>query len=159
MQAHELRKRYIGYFVEHDHHHLPSASLVPNDPTLLFTAAGMVQFKDIFWGRVAPNFPRVTTYQKCFRTTDIENVGRTAYHHTFFEMLGNFSFGDYFKDEAIKYAWGFLTEELGIPSDRLWVSVFEEDNEAFAIWNDEIGIPRERIARLGKEHNWWGPVG
>jgi len=159
VQAHELRKRYISYFVEHNHHHLPSASLVPNDPSLLFTAAGMVQFKDIFWGHVAPTFPRVTTCQKCFRTTDIENVGKTAYHHTFFEMLGNFSFGDYFKEQAIKYAWDFLTSELDIPAERLWVSVYEEDDEAFAIWNDEIGIPRERIAKLGKEHNWWGPVG
>ena len=159
MHAHELRKRYIDYFIEQDHHHLPSGPLVPKDPTLLFTAAGMVQFKDIFWGRVAPTFPRVTTYQKCFRTTDIENVGRTAYHHTFFEMLGNFSFGDYFKDQAIKFAWEFLTKELGIPAGRLWVSVYEEDEEAFAIWHDEIGVPRERIARLGKEHNWWGPVG
>ncbi|MEA3238367.1 MAG: alanine--tRNA ligase [Candidatus Bipolaricaulota bacterium] len=159
MQAHELRKRYISYFVEHNHHHLPSAPLVPNDPSLLFTAAGMVQFKDIFWGHVAPTFPRVTTCQKCFRTTDIENVGKTAYHHTFFEMLGNFSFGDYFKEQAIKYAWDFLTSALDIPAERLWVSVYEEDDEAFAIWNDEIGIPRERIAKLGKEHNWWGPVG
>ena len=159
MQAHELRRKYIEYFVEKDHRHLPSASLVPNDPTLLFTAAGMVQFKDIFWGHVAPTYPRVTTYQKCFRTTDIENVGRTAYHHTFFEMLGNFSFGDYFKDRAISYAWEFLTLELGIPADRLWVSVFEEDDEAFSIWRDEIGIPQERVVRLGKEHNWWGPVG
>jgi len=159
VQAHELRKRYISYFVEHNHHHLPSAPLVPNDPSLLFTAAGMVQFKDIFGGHVAPTFPRVTTCQKCFRTTDIENVGKTAYHHTFFEMLGNFSFGDYFKEQAIKYAWDFLTSELDIPAERLWVSVYEEDDEAFAIWHDEIGIPRERIAKLGKEHNWWGPVG
>ena len=159
MQAHELRKRYVNYFIEHNHHHLPSAPLVPNDPSLLFTAAGMVQFKDIFWGHVAPTYPRVTTCQKCFRTTDIENVGRTAYHHTFFEMLGNFSFGDYFKEQAIKFAWDFLTRELDIPAEKLWVSVYEEDEEAFAIWNDEIGIPRERIAKLGKEHNWWGPVG
>ncbi len=159
MQAHELRKRYIEYFIEHNHHHLPSASLVPNDPTLLFTAAGMVQFKDIFWGRMAPTYPRVTTCQKCFRTTDIENVGRTAYHHTFFEMLGNFSFGDYFKEQAIEFAWEFLTSELDIPAERLWVSVYEEDDEAFTIWKDEIGIPKERIAKLGKEHNWWGPVG
>jgi len=159
VQAHELRKRYIGYFLEHNHRHLPSAPLVPKDHTLLFTAAGMVQFKDILWGRVAPAYPRVTTCQKCFRTTDIENVGRTAYHHTFFEMLGNFSFGDYFKDQAIKYAWDFLISELDIPAERLWVSVYEGDDEAFAIWHDEIGIPRERIAKLGKEHNWWGPVG
>ncbi len=159
MQAHELRKRYIEYFIEHNHHHLPSATLVPNDPTLLFTAAGMVQFKDIFWGHVAPTFPRVITCQKCFRTTDIENVGKTAYHHTFFEMLGNFSFGDYFKAQAIKFAWEFLTSELSIPVERLWVSVYEEDDEAFTIWKDEIGIPQERIVKLGKEHNWWGPVG
>jgi alanyl-tRNA synthetase len=159
VQAHELRKRYIDYFTDQDHHHVPSSSLVPNDPTLLFTSAGMVQFKEIFWGRVLPNFPRVTTCQKCFRTTDIENVGRTAYHHTFFEMLGNFSFGNYFKKEAIKFAWQFLTGELSISRESLWVSVYEEDKEAFEIWEDEIGIPVERIVRLGKHHNWWGPVG
>ncbi len=159
MQAHELRKRYIEYFVEQGHRHVPSASLVPNDPTLLFTSAGMVQFKEIFWGHVDPAFPRATTYQKCFRTTDIENVGVTAYHHTFFEMLGNFSFGDYFREGAIAFAWEFLTKELGIPKDRLWVSVYEDDDEAFAIWRDSVGIPTDRIVRLGKDHNWWGPVG
>lgn len=138
---------------------LPSSSLVPQDPTLLFTSAGMVQFKDIFWGKVPPRYPRVTTCQKCFRTTDLERVGLTPYHHTFFEMLGNFSFGDYFKEGAITLAWTFLTKELGLPKDRLWVSVYEEDEEAYAIWRDVIGIPPERIVRLSKEHNWWGPVG
>ncbi|MCD6141489.1 alanine--tRNA ligase [Candidatus Bipolaricaulota bacterium] len=159
MQADKLRNLYLEYFEAHGHTRLPSSSLVPNDPTLLFTAAGMVQFKDIFWGRRAPDHPRVTTCQKCFRTTDIENVGVTAFHHTFFEMLGNFSFGDYFKEGAISLAWKFVTEELGIPKEKLWVSVYEEDEEAYAIWKDVIGIPPERIARLGKEHNWWGPVG
>ncbi len=159
MRGDKIRKLYLEYFERHGHKRLPSSSLVPNDPTLLFTAAGMVQFKDIFWGRVAPQYPRVTTCQKCFRTTDIENVGVTAFHHTFFEMLGNFSFGDYFKEGAISLAWKFLTTELGIPADKLWVSVYEDDEEAYAIWRDVIAIPADRIARLGKEHNWWGPVG
>jgi alanyl-tRNA synthetase len=159
MQADKLRRLYLDYFAERGHKRLPSASLVPNDPTLLFTSAGMVQFKEIFWGRVEPRFPTATTCQKCFRTTDIENVGVTAYHHTFFEMLGNFSFGDYFKEGAIELAWEFLTRELAIPVERLWVSVHEEDEEAYAIWRDLIGLPTERIVRLGKKHNWWGPVG
>jgi len=159
MKANELRDLYLNYFAERGHQCLPSASIVPNDPTLLFASAGMVQFKEIFWGRRRAAFPRATTCQKCFRTTDIENVGVTAYHHTFFEMLGNFSFGDYFKERAIALAWEFLTVELAIPAERLWVSVFQEDDEAYGIWHDRIGIPNERIARLGKEHNWWGPVG
>ncbi len=159
MLASELRKRYLDYFSARGHKVLPSSSLVPKDPTLLFTSAGMVQFKEIFWGRVEPPFRRATTCQKCFRTTDIENVGKTAFHHTFFEMLGNFSFGDYFKEGAIDLAWKFVTGELSIPRDRLWVSVYEEDNEAYEIWRDAIGIPPAKIVRLGKEHNWWGPVG
>ncbi|MCD5407796.1 alanine--tRNA ligase [Candidatus Bipolaricaulota bacterium] len=159
MNSRELREAYLSFFERNGHKRLPSASLIPEDPTLLFTSAGMVQFKDIFWGKVPPKYPRVTTCQKCFRTTDIERVGTTAYHHTFFEMLGNFSFGDYFKEGAIKLAWGFLTEVLELPKERLWVSVYEEDDEAYAIWRDVIGIPPERIVRLGKEHNWWGPVG
>ncbi len=159
MTSVELRRLYLDYFRKEGHTVLPSSSLVPDDPTLLFTSAGMVQFKDIFWGRVAPAHPRVTTCQKCFRTTDIERVGTTAYHHTFFEMLGNFSFGDYFKEGAIALAWRFLTGELGLPPERLWVSVYAEDDEAYATWRDEIRIPAERIVRLGKEHNWWGPVG
>ncbi|KUK27204.1 MAG: Alanine--tRNA ligase [Acetothermia bacterium 64_32] len=159
MNSRELRELYLAYFERHGHKRLSSSSLIPDDPTLLFTSAGMVQFKDIFWGKVPPKYPRVTTCQKCFRTTDIERVGTTAYHHTFFEMLGNFSFGDYFKEGAIRLAWRFLTEELSLPKERLWVSVYEEDEEAYAIWRDLIGIPQERIVRLGKEHNWWGPVG
>ena len=159
MDSKGLRKTFLGYFEREGHRRLPSSSLVPDDPTLLFASAGMVQFKDIFWGKAEPRWRRVTTCQKCFRTTDIERVGTTFYHHTFFEMLGNFSFGDYFKEGAIKLAWRFLTQELSLPKDRLWVSVYEEDEEAYAIWRDVIGIPPERIVRLGKEHNWWGPVG
>jgi len=159
MQASQLRELYLDYFVRHGHKLLPSSSLVPKDPTLLFNSAGMVQFKEFLSGRRTSPFPRVTTCQKCFRTTDIENVGRKAWHHTFFEMLGNFSFGDYFKEEAIRLAWGFLTKELAMAPHRLWVSVYEEDKEAYSIWHDLIGIPANRIVRLGKEHNWWGPVG
>ena len=159
MQASQLRNLYLDYFARHGHKLLPSSSLLPKDPTLLFNSAGMVQFKEFLTGRLVPPFPRVTTCQKCFRTTDIENVGKTTWHHTFFEMLGNFSFGDYFKEEAIKLAWQFLTKELSIAPNRLWASVYEEDMEAYLIWHDLIGIPGDRIARLGKEHNWWGPVG
>jgi len=159
MKASELRRRYLEFFGSRDHRILPSSPLVPNDPTLLFTSAGMVQFKDIYWGRAEPLHPRVTTCQKCFRTVDIENVGKTAFHQTFFEMLGNFAFGDYFKEGAIELAWEFLTRELGIPSERLTAAVFEEDDEAYDIWRDAIGLPQDRIVRLGKEHNWWGPVG
>ncbi len=159
MQSHELRRRYLGFFAERGHKLVPSSPLVPNDPTLLFTAAGMVQFKDYFWGRVEPGFRRATSCQKCFRTTDIEEVGRTAYHHTFFEMLGNFSFGDYFKQGAVELAWEFLTRELSIPGERFAIAVYEEDDEAYAIWRDVIGIPTERIVRLGQDKNWWGPVG
>src|SRR5512137_1191960 len=159
MQSHELRKRYLGFYAERGHKLVPSSPLVPNDPTLLFTSAGMVQFKDYFWGRAEPSFRRATSCQKCFRTTDIEQVGRTAYHQTFFEMLGNFSFGDYFKQGAIELAWEFVTRELGIAGDRFAITVYEEDDEAFAIWHDVIGIPAGRIVRLGKDNNWWGPVG
>ena len=159
MKASQLRTLYLNYFAQRGHKILPSASLIPKDPTLLFTSAGMVQFKDFFWGRIDPPFPKAATCQKCFRATDIEKVGKTAFHHTFFEMLGNFSFGDYFKEGAITLAWEFVTEELSIAQERLWASVYEEDEEAFAIWRDVIGLPPERIVRLGKEHNWWGPVG
>ncbi len=159
MNVAELRSRYLEFFSSRDHKLLSSAPLVPNDPTLLFTSAGMVQFKDTFAGRAEVHYPRITTCQKCFRTTDIENVGRTAHHNTFFEMLGNFSFGDYFKQGAIELAWEFLTKELGVPGDRLTAAVYEEDDEAYGIWRDTIGLPAERIVRLGKEHNWWGPVG
>ncbi|MGD9675551.1 MAG: alanine--tRNA ligase [Candidatus Bipolaricaulia bacterium] len=159
MRSFELRRLYLEFFRERGHKLLPSSPLVPNDPTLLFTAAGMVQFKDYFWGRATAPFSRATTCQKCFRTTDIGEVGRTAYHHTFFEMLGNFSFGDYFKEGAIEFAWEFLTRELGIPGERFAVTVYEEDDEAYAIWRDVIGVPTDRIVRLGKDNNWWGPVG
>ncbi|MFO8034299.1 MAG: alanine--tRNA ligase [Candidatus Bipolaricaulota bacterium] len=150
---------YLEYFRRQGHQVMPSSSLLPDDPTLLFTSAGMVQFKDIFWGKVHPRYSRATTCQKCIRTNDIERVGTTAYHHTFFEMLGNFSFGDYFKEGAITLAWEFLTRELGLNPERLWVSVYEEDKEAEDIWVDVVGIPPERLVRLGKEDNWWGPVG
>jgi alanyl-tRNA synthetase len=159
MRTTELRERYLGFFEAHDHKVLPSSSLVPSDPTLLFTSAGMVQFKDVLWGHIEPQALRVTTCQKCFRTTDIENVGRTAHHNTFFEMLGNFSFGDYFKQGAIEMAWEFLTKELGVPGERLTAAVYEEDDDAYALWRDVVGLPTERIVRLGKDHNWWGPVG
>jgi len=159
MDGHTLRRTYLEYFRREGHEVLSSSGLVPDDPTLLFTSAGMVQFKDIFWGRAAPRHPRATTCQKCMRTTDIERVGTTAYHHTFFEMLGNFSFGDYFKQGAIELAWKFLVDELGLDPQRLWVSVYEQDEEARAIWVDQIGVPAARVVRLGKEENWWGPVG
>ncbi len=140
---------------------LPSASLVPEDPTVLLTIAGMLPFKPIFLGQRQSEFPRATTSQKCIRTNDIENVGRTARHHTFFEMLGNFSFGDYFKEQAIAWAWELSTEVFGFPPERLVVSVFEEDDEAFAIWRDKIGIPAHRIQRMGEDDNFWasGPTG
>jgi alanyl-tRNA synthetase len=159
MKAGELRRRYLEFFGNRDHRVLPGAPLVPNDPTLLFTSAGMVQFKDVFWGRTTPSIPHAVTCQKCFRTTDIENVGKTAFHNTFFEMLGNFSFGDYFKEGAIRLAWEFLIDELGLPVDRLSVSIHRDDDEAFALWHNAVGLTEDRITRLGKEHNWWGPVG
>ncbi|POZ88572.1 MULTISPECIES: alanine--tRNA ligase [Petrotoga] len=155
----EIREKFLYFFEKKGHTRLPSSSLIPNDPQLLFTVAGMVPFKPIFWGKVEPTYTRITTCQKCLRTNDIENVGRTPRHHTFFEMLGNFSFGDYFKKEAIKWAWEFLTEELELPAEKLWASVYETDDEAFNIWKDDIKIPENKILRFGKEENWWGPAG
>ncbi len=155
----EIRSEFLKFFEKKGHKILPSASLIPNDPQLLFTVAGMVPFKPIFWGKVEPVYTRVATCQKCLRTTDIENVGRTPRHHTFFEMLGNFSFGDYFKREAIEWAWEFVTQVLEIPEERLWVTIYEEDEEAFRIWNEVIGLPEEKIVRMGKEDNFWGPAG
>ncbi|ACB09777.1 alanine--tRNA ligase [Thermotoga sp. RQ2] len=159
MTSEEIREAFLKFFEKKGHKILPSASLIPDDPQLLFTVAGMVPFKPIFWGKVEPVYTRVATCQKCLRTVDIENVGKTPRHHTFFEMLGNFSFGDYFKEEAIEWAWEFLTQVLGVPEEKLWVSVYEEDEEAFRIWNEKIGLPEKKILRMGKEDNFWGPAG
>ncbi|MFP4461504.1 MAG: alanine--tRNA ligase, partial [Thermotogota bacterium] len=159
MTAAEIREQFLTYYEGKNHFRMPSSSLIPNDPQLLFTIAGMVQFKPIFWGKVKPVHKRVTTCQKCVRTNDIDEVGKTKRHHTFFEMLGNFSFGDYFKEEAIKWAWEFSTVEMEMPEEKLWVSVYEEDDEAYAIWRDVIGFPEEKIIRLGKKDNYWGPAG
>jgi alanyl-tRNA synthetase len=155
----ELREAYLNYFEEKNHLRMEGSGLIPDDPSMLFTSAGMVQFKDIFWGKKDPEETRITTCQKCFRANDIERVGETWYHHTFFEMLGNFSFGDYFKKGAIELAWEFVTEVLSFDEKNLWVSVYRTDDEAYEIWRDEIGIPEDKIVRLGKDENWWGPVG
>jgi alanyl-tRNA synthetase len=162
----ELRKIFLNYFHNQDHRIVPSSSLVPaNDPTLLFTNAGMVQFKDVFLGRETRLYHRATSAQRCMRAggkhNDLENVGYTARHHTFFEMLGNFSFGDYFKREAIRYAWEFLTEVLELPPERLWITVFEDDDEAVNIWLKEIGVSPKRFARCDAKDNFWsmGDVG
>lgn len=154
MKSAELRQKFLGYFASQGHEIVPSSSLVPgNDPTLLFTNSGMVQFKDVFLGVDKRAYVRATTAQRCVRAggkhNDLENVGYTARHHTFFEMLGNFSFGDYFKKEAIRFCWEFLTEVLKLPKERLWVTVYAEDDEAFKIWSEEIGFPTDRISRIG----------
>lgn len=164
LSADELREMYLRFFEEKGHKRLPSASLVPHgDPTMLLTSAGMVPFKPYFLGTERPDHRRVTTCQRCLRTPDIDNVGHTDRHATFFEMLGNFSFGDYFKREAIHFAWEFVTKRLELAADTLWVTIYHDDDEAFSIWNDEIGIPKERIVRLGREDNFWeigvGPCG
>lgn len=157
----EIRQKFLEFYAQRGHKILPSASLVPEDPTVLLTIAGMLPFKPIFLGQRSPDFPRATTSQKCIRTNDIENVGRTARHHTFFEMLGNFSFGDYFKEQAIAWGWELSTQVFRLPPEQLVVSVFEEDDEAFAIWRDKIGVPEERIKRMGEDDNFWasGPTG
>ncbi len=169
MNEQQLRDQFVHYFASHGHTVVPSSSLVPhNDPTLLFTNAGMVQFKDIFLGLQQSPYKRAVTVQKCVRAggkhNDLDAVGRTARHHTFFEMLGNFSFGDYFKREAIGYAWEFLTKELSLPIDRLYITVYEEDDEARAIWREVTGFPDSRIYSMGKKDNFWsmgdtGPCG
>ncbi|MEM8883839.1 MAG: alanine--tRNA ligase [Planctomycetota bacterium] len=152
----ELREAYLSHFESKGHTRWPSDSLVPtNDPTLLFTGAGMNQFKEMFLGIGNLPFSRAATSQKCFRTGDLDNVGRTYYHQTFFEMLGNFSFGDYFKKEAIAWQWEFLTKVVGLPEEKLWVSVYQDDDEAYAIWRDEIGFPESKIWRLGAKDNFW----
>lgn len=156
MKAHELRERFLGYFEGKGHTRHPSDSLVPqNDPSLLFTGAGMNQFKDMFMGSGRLPFTRATTVQKCLRTGDIERVGRTSGHHTFFEMLGNFSFGDYFKEEAISWGWEFLTQVLRISEELLSVSVYKDDHEAEDIWRKKIGIPAQKIFKFGESDNFW----
>ena len=152
----ELRKMFLEFFESKDHLVLKSFSLVPhNDNSLLLINSGMAPLKPYFTGQEIPPRKRVATCQKCIRTGDIENIGKTARHGTFFEMLGNFSFGDYFKTEAIHWSWEFLTEVVGLDADRLYPSVYLEDDEAFEIWNKEIGIPSDRIFRFGKADNFW----
>src|ERR1700674_111249 len=169
MTTSEIRASFLEFFRKNGHTVLPSSSLVPvNDPTLLFTNAGMVQFKASFLGREVRDYSRAATAQRCLcaggKHNDLENVGYTARHHTFFEMLGNFSFGDYFKREAIHFAWNFITGTLEIPKDRLWVTVYTEDDEAERIWVEEIGIDPTRCTRMGEKSNFWamgdtGPCG
>lgn len=164
LTADELREKFLSFFEEKGHKRLPGASLVPHgDPTLLLTAAGMVPFKPYFLGKEEPIHRRITTCQRCLRTPDIEHVGKTDRHATFFEMLGNFSFGDYFKKEAIEWAWEFVTQHLELSPDDLWATIYHEDDEAFDIWTRVVGLPADRIVRLGREDNFWeigvGPCG
>lgn len=169
MKSAELRELFLSYFRENGHHVVESSPLVPgNDPTLLFTNAGMVQFKETFLGAEPRSYTRATSSQRCVRAggkhNDLDNVGYTARHHTFFEMLGNFSFGDYFKHEAIRYAWNFLTKELKLPAEKLWVTVYKEDDEAADIWLNQIGVSADRFSRCGAKDNFWsmgdtGPCG
>ena len=169
MKTAEVRSAFVEFFAGRDHRHLPGSSLVPhNDPTLLFTNAGMVQFKDIFLGREPCAYPRAVTVQRCLRAggkhNDLENVGYTARHHTFFEMLGNFSFGDYFKRQAVRHAWDFVTGDLGLPPERLLVTIYRDDDEAAQCWREEAGVEDARIVRLGASSNFWsmgdtGPCG
>ncbi len=169
MTTSEIRAGFLEFFRKNGHKVLPSSSLVPhNDPTLLFTNAGMVQFKDVFLGKDVRDYSRAATAQRCVRAggkhNDLENVGYTARHHTFFEMLGNFSFGDYFKREGIHFAWNYITGTLEIPKDRLWVTVYTDDDEAERIWVEEIGVDPTRCTRLGEKSNFWamgdtGPCG
>jgi len=164
MTGDELRKAYLDFFEDKGHLVLPSAPLIPqNDPSILWINAGMAPFKNYFNGLETPPKNRIVTSQKCIRTNDIENVGKTDRHHTFFEMLGNFSFGDYFKEEAIIWGWEFVTEVLKMDKDRLWITVYQDDDQAFDIWHDIAGVPKDRILRMGKKDNFWeigtGPCG
>jgi len=160
MKTSDIRKKFIEYFNKNGHTTVKSSSLIPHDdPTLLFNNAGMNQFKNVFQGLETLKFNRAVSSQKCVRAggkhNDLENVGFTARHHTFFEMLGNFSFGDYFKKEAIYYAWQMLTEEFGLPKDKLYVTVFETDDEAYDIWLNQEKVPKDRIYRFGEKDNFW----
>ena len=160
----EVRSKFIDFWVSKGSKHYPSFSLIPDDPSLLFTIAGMVPFKPYYLGIEKPETPRAVTSQKCVRTNDIENVGRTARHHTFFEMLGNFAWGDYFKEESITWGWEFLTEVIGLEADRMSVTIYEEDEEAYDVWRRLVGVPDERIFRFGRDGNFWfmgaqGPCG
>ena len=158
MTSDEIRAAFLNFFREKGHEIVPSSSLIPRgDPTLLLTSAGMVQFKPYFLGEAVPSNPRLASCQKCFRTTDIESVGDTS-HLTFFEMLGNFSVGDYFKKEAIGWAWEFVTQRLKLQPQRLWITIFLDDDESFQLWRN-IGVPEERILRFGEKDNFWGPAG
>jgi alanyl-tRNA synthetase len=164
MDANELRAAFTRFFTERGHTAIPSASLIPHDPSVLFTIAGMVPFKPYFLGEEPAPWPRATSVQKCFRTVDIDIVGTDTYHCTFFEMLGNFSFGDYFKEEAIPLSWELLTDVFGLDGDRLWVTVHDDDDDAEQIWIDKVGVPAGRVQRMGDEGNWWamdvtGPCG
>ncbi|HEY1175933.1 MAG TPA: alanine--tRNA ligase-related protein, partial [Phytomonospora sp.] len=169
MDSAEIRSRWLRFFEERGHTVVPSASLVADDPTLLLVNAGMVPFKPYFLGEVKPPFPRATSVQKCVRTLDIDEVGKTTRHGSFFQMCGNFSFGDYFKERAITLAWELLTSPVGdggygLDPERLWITVYLDDDEAETIWRDKIGVPAERIQRLGKKDNFWsmgvpGPCG
>ncbi|MCL5291349.1 MAG: alanine--tRNA ligase [Actinobacteria bacterium] len=161
MNSRKLRKKFLDFFAARDHRIIPSSSLVPDDPTLLLTAAGMVQFKKVFSGEKKVDYARAATIQKCVRTTDIERVGETARHLTFFEMLGNFSFGDYYKRESIKWAWELITDDLKVDKDRLYITIYQDDDESFAIWHEEMGIHEDRIFRMTEKDNFWsaGPTG
>ena len=176
MSTAEIRRSFLDFFVSKNHEEVASSSLIPgNDKTLLFTNAGMVQFKDVFLGEDKRKYNRATTSQRCVRAggkhNDLENVGYTARHHTFFEMLGNFSFGDYFKEDAIRFAWEYLTEVVGLPKEKLWVTVYADDEEAAGLWLNVIGVPADRLSRIGdkpgkryESDNFWamgdtGPCG
>src|SRR5512136_1603283 len=168
MTSNEIRTAFLNYFAERGHRIVQSSSLVPKkDPTLLFTNAGMNQFKGVFLGEETRDYNRAVTSQKCVRAggkhNDLENVGKTARHHTFFEMLGNFSFGDYFKEGATEMGWDLLVRQWGLPADKMWITIYLEDDDAFHLWR-KIGIPAERIVRMGEKDNFWamgetGPCG
>ena len=169
LKSTQIRETFLRFFERHGHRIVPSSSLIPYiDPTLLFTNAGMNQFKDVFLGNETRPYKRAASSQKCMRVSgkhnDFREVGHSTRHHTFFEMLGNFSFGDYFKREAIRFSWELVTREFGLDPARLWITVYRDDEEAFGIWNRQIGIPAEKIYRLGEKDNFWamgdtGPSG